>query len=60
MGEPTCPRESFDDEVLTEDGEMIDCPSCQGWDASETGCVCLLCDGDGVIWNPGAVRSRRA
>lgn len=35
-----------------EDGEMVECSSCQGWDASETGYHCLTCQGEGMIWEP--------
>lgn len=35
-----------------EDGEMVVCPTCKGWDESETGCRCLACDGEGVVWEP--------
>ena len=31
-------------------GDLITCPSCQGWTPDETGWLCLLCDGEGVIW----------
>lgn len=32
-------------------GDLITCPSCQGWLPSETGWVCTLCEGEGVIWD---------
>jgi len=31
-------------------GDLTTCPSCQGWTPDETGWICTLCDGDGVIW----------
>ena len=35
-----------------EPGEMVECPSCEGWDVSETGVFCLACDGEGYVWRP--------
>lgn len=32
-------------------GDLITCPSCQGWTPAETGWVCTLCEGEGVIWD---------
>lgn len=33
-------------------GEFVTCPSCHGWDISETGLYCRTCYGEGVIFEP--------
>lgn len=33
------------------EGDLITCPICDGWSPAETGMMCGMCGGEGVIWS---------